>query len=217
MIDIIYEDNHLLVVNKPCNVPVQSDDSKDNDLLTILKQYLKRKYHKPGNVYLGLVQRLDRPVSGIMVFAKTSKAASRLSAQIRSQTMQKEYQAIVMGKLKTSDTFEDYLLKDPNTNMTRVDPKGKYAKLSYELMAYQANMSLVKIKLATGRSHQIRVQFATRGYPLYGDMRYNHKAQAGEQIALCATSLAFDHPTTKEHLTFTIEVPKTYPWTIYKA
>lgn len=209
---IIYEDNHLLVVLKPINIPVQEDDSKDLDMLT----YLKEKYNKPGNVYLGLVHRLDRPVSGIMVFAKTSKAASRLSEQIRNHTFKKEYMAVLCGKTPKKDILVDKLLKNPKTNTTVVSEKGKEAILSYELIEYKNNYSLVKINLETGRSHQIRVQFSSRGYPLYGDQRYNKKALPKQQIALFANRLEFIHPVTKEKLFFEEELPNFEPWNIFK-
>ena len=214
---ILYEDNHILVVVKPVNVPVCEDDSKDEDLLNILKKYLKEKYNKPGNVYLGLVHRLDRPVSGVMVFAKTSKAASRLSEQIRRKEFKKEYTAVVMGKIAVSGQYEDKLLKNSKTNITQVDEKGKLSILEYELLKYdqKSDYSLVKINLKTGRSHQIRVQFAQRKHYLYGDQRYNPYAKVGEQIALCATKLSFLHPTTKEQLTFKISLPDSYPWNIF--
>lgn len=213
---IIYEDNHLLVVLKPINIPVQEDDSKDLDMLTYLKKYLKEKYNKPGNVYLGLVHRLDRPVSGIMVFAKTSKAASRLSEQIRNHTFKKEYMAVLCGKTPKKDILVDKLLKNPKTNTTVVSEKGKEAILSYELIEYKNNYSLVKINLETGRSHQIRVQFSSRGYPLYGDQRYNKKALSKQQIALFANRLEFIHPVTKEKLFFEEELPNFEPWNIFK-
>lgn len=213
---IIYEDNHLLVVLKPINIPVQEDDSKDLDMLTYLKKYLKEKYNKPGNVYLGLVHRLDRPVSGIMVFAKTSKAASRLSEQIRNHTLKKEYMAVLCGKTPKKDILVDKLLKNPKTNTTVVSEKGKEAILSYELIEYKNNYSLVKINLETGRSHQIRVQFSSRGYPLYGDQRYNKKALPKQQIALFANRLEFIHPVTKEKLFFEEELPNFEPWNIFK-
>ena len=215
MIKVIYEDNHLLVVVKPVNVPVQEDESRDLDFLTMLKNYIKEKYNKPGNVYLGLVHRLDRPVGGIMVFAKTSKCASRLSEQIRNHQMKKEYQAVVLNQLPSNGTFIDKLLKDNNKNIVRIDEKGKEAILEYELMNYKNNMSLVKINLKTGRSHQIRVQFASRNYLLYGDQKYNSNSKVGEQIALYATSLSFFHPVTKELLTFTTELPDKHPWNIF--
>ena len=213
---IIYEDNHLLVVLKPINIPVQEDDSKDLDMLTYLKKYLKEKYNKPGNVYLGLVHRLDRPVSGIMVFDKTSKAASRLSEQIRNHTFKKEYMAVLCGKTPKKDILVDKLLKNPKTNTTVVSEKGKEAILSYELIKYKNNYSLVKINLETGRSHQIRVQFSSRGYPLYGDQRYNKKALPKQQIALFANRLEFIHPVTKEKLFFEEELPNFEPWNIFK-
>lgn len=216
MIKILYEDNHVLVVLKPINVPVQEDSSKDEDLLSLLKSYLKEKYQKPGNVYLGLVHRLDRPVSGVMVFAKTSKAASRLSEQVRNQQLKKEYHAVVIGNnLKPKDTLKDFLLKDEKTNTTYVNENGKEAILDYEIAKTAKNMSLVRISLKTGRSHQIRVQFSSRGYPLYGDQRYNKNSKPKEQIALFASSLSFYHPITKELLTFKEDLPQTYPWNIF--
>ena len=217
MINIIYEDNHLLVVEKKPNVLVQADNTNDLDLLTILKRYLKEKYNKPGNVYLGLVHRLDRPVGGVMVFAKTSKAASRLSEQVRTHQIKKEYQAVLCGKAKEKDNLQDYLLKDEKTNMVKVDDNGKFAELDYQLIKYCDNLSLVKINLKTGRSHQIRVQFSSRNLPLWGDQRYNKNAKFGEQIALYATGLSFYHPVTKELLNFKINTPDEYPWNIFKV
>ncbi|MFR2585005.1 MAG: RluA family pseudouridine synthase [Bacilli bacterium] len=214
MIDIIYEDNHLLVVNKPINIPVQADSSKDQDLLTLLKKQLKEKYQKPGNVYLGLVHRLDRPVGGIMVFAKTSKAASRLSEQIRNSTLKKTYLAVVQGKVLNSDTFKDKLEKDQKTNIVKISPIGKQAELSYELLEYKDNLSLVKINLKTGRSHQIRVQFSSRNHPLYGDQKYNPNTPK-DQIALFAHRLEFIHPTTKEVVKFELPKPNRYPFNIF--
>lgn len=216
MINILYEDNHLLVVEKNINIPVCEDESKDLDLLTILKQYIKEKYNKPGNVYLGLVHRLDRPVGGIMVFAKTSKAASRLSEQVRSHTLKKEYHAVVLGKVNKHDILKDKLLKDTKTNITKVDINGKDAILEYDLVDYKDNYSLVKINLKTGRSHQIRVQFSSRNHPLYGDQRYNKESKVGEQIALFASSLEFVHPVSKEVLKFSLPLPNRYPFNIFK-
>ena len=201
MIKIIYEDNHLLVVEKPCNMLVQKDDTNDEDLLSLLKNYLKNKDQKPGNVYLGLVHRLDRPVGGVMVFAKTSKAASRLSDMIRTHDFTKVYYAVVVGRMDPKDVWEDYLLKLDN-NKTVIDPSGKYSKLDYELLEYKNGLSLVKINLHTGRSHQIRVQFSSRNHPLWGDQKYNATAVKREQIALWAVSLSFKHPVTKEIMNF---------------
>jgi len=216
MINILYEDNHLLVVEKKPNIPVQLDDSNDEDLLSILKKYLKEKYQKPGNVYLGLVHRLDRPVGGVMVFAKTCKASSRLSKQIRNQVFEKEYFAVLEGNIvQEKGILKDKLLKNSKTNTTKVDKNGKEAVLEYELVSSKNNLSLVKVNLITGRSHQIRVQFSSRGYPLYGDQRYNKNAKK-VQIALYATKLAFYHPITNEKLTFEIKIPNRYPFTIFK-
>lgn len=216
MIKIIYEDNHILVVEKPVNMLVQADDTQDMDLLTLLKEDLKKRYNKPGNVYLGLVHRLDRPVGGVMVFARTSKAASRLSEQIRTNSIKKTYRAIIMGiPNKKEDIFKDKLLKDPKTNMVIVSDKGKDSELSYKVLKTKDKMSLVEINLKTGRSHQIRVQFASRGLPLYGDQRYNKNAVVGEQIALFATKLEFIHPVTKEAMSFTSVPNNVYPWDIF--
>ena len=216
MINIIYEDNHLLVVEKPINIPVQLDDSNDLDFLTMLKEFIKKRDDKPGNVYLGLVHRLDRPVGGIMVFAKTSKCASRLSDQIRERILKKTYYAVVEGKLEKRGTFKDYLLKDAKTNTVKIDNSGKEAVLDYELINYKNNLSLVKINLKTGRSHQIRVQFSSRNHALYGDQKYNKSAKVGEQIALFSKQLEFYHPTTKEFLKFSLDLKNTYPWNLFE-
>jgi 23S rRNA pseudouridine1911/1915/1917 synthase len=215
MINIIYEDNHLLVVEKPVNVPVQEDNSHDLDFLRMLKDYIKKRDNKPGNVYLGLIHRLDRPVGGVMVFAKTSKCASRLSEQVRTRTFKKTYYAVVLGKLDDKGTFKDYLLKDTKANIVKVDKNGKEAILDYTLLDYKDKLSLAKINLKTGRSHQIRVQFSSRGHALYGDNKYNKEAKAGEQIALFAKSLELIHPTTKEVMKFSLELKNKYPWNIF--
>ena len=218
-INILYEDNHLLVVTKPANMPVCQDESKDKDLLSILKEYIKVKYNKPGNVYLGLIHRLDRPVRGIMVFAKTSKAAERLSKQIQNKNFHKIYYAILCGIPKKEDTLIDYLYKDESTNTSYVTTKdkGKISMLEYKLIKTVDNLSLVKINLLTGRSHQIRVQFSSRNTPLYGDHKYNKNIKKDDKsnIALIATHLSFYHPTTKELLNFEIDLPKEYPYNLF--
>lgn len=215
MINVLYEDNHLLVVEKPINVPVQEDSSKDLDLLSMMKNYIKEKYNRPGNVYLGLVHRLDRPVGGVMVFAKTSKSASRLSEQIRNHSFKKEYLALVEGKLDGSGTYKDYLLKDEKNNLVRVDSNGKESILNFSTIDFKYNLSLVKIELITGRSHQIRVQFSSHNHPLYGDQKYNKNSKVGEQIALFAYKLSFYHPVTKEIMTFKLNIPKRKPWNLF--
>ena len=221
-LNVIYEDNHILVVEKPCNVASQGDETGDKDLLTMCKEYLKEKYNKPGNVYCGLVHRLDRPVGGIMVFAKTSKAASRLSDAIRTNNFQKTYLAVVYdnnNSLKEKDSFEDYMIKNEalNKSMTCSKEKhgAKFAKLEYELLESCGDetspLRLVKIHLKTGRHHQIRVQFSTRGYPLYGDQKYG-TGPKGEQIALWAYKLEFKHPTKDEIMTFELKPQKEGIW-----
>ena len=215
-VNVIYEDNHLLVVEKPINVPVQEDNSKDKDMLTILKEYLKLKYNKPGNVYLGLVHRLDRPVGGVMVFAKTSKCASRLSDQIRLNKFNKIYNAVVEGTVKKEEKLTDYLLKDTKNNIVRVDKNGKESVLYYRKIKTIDNLNLIEIKLETGRSHQIRVQMSHNGNPLFGDQKYNKNSKVGEQLALFAKKLEFYHPITNELLTFEIDLPNRYPFSIFK-
>ena len=205
---VIYEDNHILVVEKPPNIPSQSDKTNDIDMLTICKKYIKEKYNKPGNVYLGLVHRLDRPVGGIMVFAKTSKAASRLSNQVREKVFKKKYLAVVDGKLENKiGVLEDYLYKDERNNISKVVNKNKknakYAKLEYKLIVYDEvkNLSLLLINLYTGRHHQIRVQLSNFGHSIFGDQKYGTRGK-GKQIALWAYELEIEHPITKEKMIF---------------
>lgn len=223
-IPILYEDNHLLIVTKPVNVPVQEDRSGDPDLLNVLKQDLKVRYNKPGNVFLALVHRLDRPVGGVMVFAKTSKAASRLSDVIRRKKLGRTYLATIRGRpTQQQDTLEHYLLKDTRKNIVRIvspDTEGaKKAILDYELIASNNadDLSLVKIKLHTGRSHQIRVQMAAIGCPLYGDQRYGqHVNKPGQQIALWAHQLSLPHPTRDELIAEMCVPPLEYPWDLWE-
>lgn len=215
-LEILYEDNHIIVVVKPFNILSQSDDTKDIDMLTLIKSYLKEKYNKPGNVYLGLVHRLDRPVGGIMVFAKTSKCASRLSEQIRTKKFKKVYNAVCVGKIDDSGKLVDYLLKDRKKNIVKVDNSGKECILYYKRLNYKNNLSLVEINLETGRSHQIRVQLSNYGYPLYGDQKYNKNSKVGEQIALFAKSIEFYHPVSNEKLHFEIDLPNREPFLYFK-
>lgn len=216
-INIIFEDNHLLVVEKPVNMPVCEDDSRDLDLLTYLKQYIKDKYQKPGNVYLGLVHRLDRPVGGVIVFAKTSKAANRLSKQVVEHRLDKTYLAVVCGKVPLSGKYIDYLVKDKSKNQSYVTDKehGKEARLSYKRLDYKEGFSLVEVYLETGRSHQIRVQFSSRGFPLVGDAKYNKMHDGKTSVALFARKLSFYHPVTKEKISFQLDKPKRYPFNVF--
>ena len=223
MIKVIYEDNHLLVVEKPVNVLSQGDDTNDKDMVNLLKDYIKVKYNKPGNVFIGLIHRLDRPVGGIMVFAKTSKAASRLSEQVRNKSFKKTYRAVLNGNMrKDSDTLKDYLYKNKKTNMVSVVNKNhkdaKDAELSYETIAKNGKFSMVQVDLKTGRPHQIRVQFSSRKHPLFGDQRYGQNLnKVGQQIALWSYKIEIDHPTTKERMEFVCDTPNEYPWNIFNV
>ena len=205
-IRVLYEDNHLLVVEKPMNVPVQADASGDEDLLTTCKGYIKERYHKPGEVYLGLVHRLDRPVGGVVVFARTSKAAARLTEQFSAHKARKRYAAVVEGHAPGEGRLSDWLLKNESTNTTAVvkegTPGAKLAKLSFRTLAREEGLSLLDVDLQTGRPHQIRVQLSHMGCPIRGDQRYNPDARVGEQIRLWAYALTILHPTLKEPMTF---------------
>lgn len=220
---VIYEDNHIIVVEKPANIPSQGDKTGDLDMLTIIKAYLKEKYNKPGNVYLGLVHRLDRPVGGVMVFAKTSKAASRLSEQVREKVFKKKYLVIVNGKFKEKKgTLKDYLLKNERLNKSRVVEEGtknsKYAELDYEVLKYdkEQNLSLLKIDLHTGRHHQIRVQLSSRDHSIYGDAKYNGRGSA-RQLYLWAYELTIQNVISKEEMTFTAIPEKEKAWKILEG
>lgn len=209
-LNILYEDNHIIVVEKEPNILVQSDSTNDLDMVTLIKKYLKDKYNKPGNVYLGLVHRLDRPVGGVMLFAKTSKAASRLSEDFRLNKIKRTYVALVHGKVKESDILVDYLIKDEKTNTSRIFKDGKEAILEYKLLNYKDNFSLIEVNLKTGRHHQIRVQLSNIGNPIYGDQRYG-KDKIGIQIHLYSVELEFIHPVTKQKMKF-----NNYPDWYYK-
>ncbi len=214
MINIIYEDNHLLVVEKPSGILSQADYTNDMDMLTILKKYLKEKYHKPGNVYLGLVHRLDRMTSGIMVFAKTSKAASRLCDQISNKEFIKKYYAVVKGNIPNNGTLIDYLYKDEVEIKSYVtdEKNGKLAVLDYKKVSYFNNNSLISITLKTGRHHQIRVQFANYGHPLIGDSLYN--SQAKGKLMLHAYYISFIHPISGMRVSFEC-MPSDKRWVKY--
>lgn len=217
-IKILYEDNHLLIVEKPVNMLVQADKTQDEDLLTVLKKYIKEAYNKPGAVFLSLVHRLDRPVGGAIVYAKTSKAAGRLSDQLRRKVIKREYLGVVRGTVeKMEGRLENYLLKDNRKNEVTIVGKNKEgskkAVLNYIKLSNKDNMSLLKVKLETGRSHQIRVQLAGLGYPLYGDQKYGANVnKVGEQIALWSHKLIFKHPTKDETIEVTSLPPKKEPW-----
>lgn len=220
-IPILYEDNHLLVIDKPAGVLSQEDKSGAPDVLTLCKEWLKDKYDKPGNVFLGLVHRLDQPVSGLMVLAKTSKAASRLSEQMRNHAINKTYWALVYGITPETGTLVHHLSKDKKTNTVQAFNSQKSftkeAKLSFTTLKQNAHFSLVEVELITGRPHQIRVQFSKSGFPLWGDYRYGEKeGKQGKELALKAVKLDFLHPTTKEKMSFNTLPPRQkQPWNFF--
>ncbi len=209
-LNVLYEDNHVIVVEKKPDILSQSDITGDKDLLTMVKEYIKEKYNKPGNVYIGLVHRLDRVVGGIMVFARTSKAAKRLNEQIKNNIIKKTYLVLVDGIIENKKgLLVNYLFKDEKTGKSRVVDEsfkgGKLSKLEYEVVCYIEDKSLLKVNLITGRHHQIRLQFANINHPIYGDQRYGKKNS--EKIHLYAYKLEFNHPVTKEKLAFKL-LPK---------
>ena len=220
MLDVLYEDNHCLVVCKPAGLLSQADVTGDLSLVDLVKQDLNDRFNKPGNVYLGLIHRLDRPVSGVVLLARTSKAADRLSAQFRSGTIQKTYWAWVEGKFNEAEgEWVDHLLKDAGRNVVETveaDEGGKEARLHVRLIAQASRTSLVELKPHTGRSHQLRVQLASRGWPIVGDKKYGASrsffaTDGGPRIALHAYSLVFKHPITQQSIEVTAPIPGDWP------
>ena len=201
-LNVLYEDQHIIVVVKPSGILSQEDSTKDPDMLTLIKDYIKIKENKPGNVFLGLVHRLDRMTSGIMVFAKRSKAAAKLQKQIEEKNFKKSYLALVEGKINNNGHLENYLSKNEKEVKSYITNKnqGKFASLDYELVSYENNNSLVKVYLHTGRHHQIRVQMAGINHPLVGDNLYGSKIKTN--LKLHAYKLEFLHPMTNEKLIF---------------
>ena len=222
-IEILYEDNHLLVVNKPAGQLVQGDRTGDPSLLNDLKKYVGKKYNKPGKVFLGLVHRLDRPVSGVILFARTSKALTRLNDQFQTRQVQKTYWAIVNKLPDPQDnTLVHWLKKDSEKNKvtahTHLVDGTKRAELSYRLLGAQNNNFLLEVSPVTGRPHQIRVQLAKIGCPIMGDLKYGSKgANEDGNISLHAKALAFEHPVRKEKMAITATVPAIYPWNLFSA
>lgn len=218
-LDILYEDNHCLALNKPAGWPTAHFDGKDETVDRLVKTYLKEKYDKPGNVFLGVVHRLDKPVSGSLLFARTSKAAARLSEQFREGGVEKCYWAVVEQQAKgtpwaTADagSLEDWLKKDePKMRVEVVEPEtngAQFARLLFQVRARHKGLIWLELRPHTGRKHQLRVQLASRGAPIYGDMKYGSDHAFGHAIGLHARSLTFLHPTTKEPITVNSEVPK---------
>ena len=218
-IPIIYEDNHILVVVKPFNVPSQEDATKDLDMLTLLKEYLREKYDKKGNVFLGLVHRLDRPTGGVMIFAKTTKAAQRLFDSIAEGDFEKKYLAVLADTpTEKHGRLHNYLAKDEAKNIVSVVPMGvkgaKEAALDYKVLEKKGKTCLVEIQLYTGRSHQIRVQTAHIGCPVVGDAKYAGKKYVkSDNLALWSTEIRVTHPTKKEVMVFRAFPDDTaFPW-----
>ena len=217
-LNILFEDNHLIIVNKPAGMPVQSDISGDKPLRDFVMDYIKKKYDKPGNVYVGLVHRLDRPTSGVVIFTKTSKALSRLNENFRNKDLQKTYWAIVKNPLpKNEDTLTHYLVRYPSKNISKAFEKevknSKKAILHYRILQSFDHYSLVEIDLETGRHHQIRAQFATIGCPIRGDLKYGSKRPNNDgNINLHARKIQIKHPVKDEILTITAPLPDEVMW-----
>ena len=218
-VKVLYEDNHIIVAFKPAGVLSQGDGSSSPDMLTILKAYIKEKYEKPGDVYLGLVHRLDRPVSGVMVFARTSKAASRLSEQIRNRKVEKIYRCVVCGNLEGEGRLENYIRKDENSNtvtVTDCEKTGyKASYLDYKSLACKEGLTMAEVRLGTGRSHQIRAQMAHSGHPIIGDQKYGSPDKRCKDIALEAFRLSFEHPVKRDFITFEAPLPGGFPWSLF--
>lgn len=218
---ILHEDNHIIVALKPQNVPSCEDASKDPDMLSILKEYIKEKYDKKGNVYLGLVHRLDRPTGGVMVFAKSSKAAARLSEQMKAGDFEKRYYAVLVGEPREKKaTLTHYMKKNAVNNMVYVcaptESGAKFAELEYNILTEKSGLSLADVRLHTGRSHQIRVQMNAIGCPVYGDMRYGGEKAKKGYLALWAYYLSFTHPVSKERMVFRVQPPEdVMPWKLF--
>ena len=217
---ILFEDNHVIVAVKKPNQLTQSDATGDESLLDQIKSYVKETYNKPGEAYIGLVHRMDRPVGGLLVFARTSKAASRLSEQVRVHELNRQYVCVVEGDAPDQFTYVDYLMKDEENNRVSVIPsyrkaEGKEAILHGRTIARRNGLSLVAIQLETGRAHQIRVQMQHHGYPLWGDNRYGN-GKRGQQIALWGFRLSFAHPISKEQMLFMAPTPEAKPWLFFE-
>ena len=211
-IEVLFVDNHLLVVRKPAGLLTQADRTGDPSLLDLCREYVKQHFNKPGNVFLGLVHRLDRPVSGVMVLARTSKAAARLSTQFRTRQVRKIYWALVQGTVPPHGTLVDQIVRHGVTSHVTRGGKGARAELDFRRLACWQDMSWVEVVLGTGRHHQIRVQFAHYGHPVVGDLRYGATQRfTRHALALHARALTLTHPTHLTRLTFTAEPEECWP------
>lgn len=215
---IIFEDAHLLIIDKPHDVLSQEDHTGDADVLSLCKRYLNRKSDKKSN-YLGLLHRLDRPVGGLMMLAKTPQAAKNISKQMRDRLVQKTYQAVVQGTPPPNGVLTHYLLKDKQTNIVKTvsenEKKAKRAVLSFSKLDQKKELALLSIHLQTGRPHQIRVQLATEGLPIWGDYKYGKEQPDGRTMALRATELIFNHPANKKEMRYKLTPPVEYPWNVF--
>jgi 23S rRNA pseudouridine1911/1915/1917 synthase len=223
MLNILYEDNHLLVINKPCGILVQGDETGDEPLVEMAKAFIKQKYQKPGEVFLGVVHRLDRPVSGVVVFARTSKALERMNELFRNKETKKTYLALVTTRPpKDTDTLIHWLEKDEKRNKTtayiRESAKGQRSELTYQLKGHSSGKFLLEVNPVTGRPHQIRVQLATMGCPILGDLKYGAAAPLpNASIALHAHKLEFIHPVKKERIEIVADLPPTNHWKTFPS
>ncbi len=214
-LDILYEDNHLLAVNKPAGLPTMGVAVHAASVITLAKQYIKRRYHKPGNVYLGIMSRLDAGSSGVVLLARTSKAAARLTEQFRTRTVQKTYWAIVSGKIEPAEAeLVDWVAKDDVRQRMVIaapaDPGAKEARLRYRRVRAVGRGALVEVELLTGRKHQIRLQMAARGFPLLGEQKYGVGLPFGPGIALHARRLVVDHPVRHEPIEISAPAPASW-------
>jgi 23S rRNA pseudouridine1911/1915/1917 synthase len=218
MLDVLFEDNHCLAINKPAGLLAQGDETGESSLVDVAREYLREKYAKPGNVFVGLVHRLDRPTSGVVLLARTSKGAERLSRQFREGTVRKVYRAVVEGVPDAeAGEWEDQLLKDEARNVVQVVERGgQQARLSYLVIERQGAFSTVELVPTTGRSHQLRVQLASRGLPIVGDKKYGARStllalDGRPRVALHAFEVTFTHPTRPEAITVTAPLPRDWP------
>ena len=214
-LDVLYEDNHLLVVNKPAMLPTMGVAADKPSLLTVAKDYIAQKYNKPGNVYLGVVSRLDAPVTGVLLIARTSKAAARLTEQFRERVVEKSYWAVLEGAVEPRQgVLEDWVRKDERHRRMHIaaeNVKGaQHARLSYEVVRRLDEATWAEIQLETGRKHQIRLQWGSRDFPVWGDRKYGSRRALAEGIALHSRRLVVKHPTRDERLEFVAPLPATW-------
>lgn len=221
-IEILYEDNHLIAVNKPAGILIQGDKTGDETLADLVKAYIKKQYNKPGEVFLGVTHRLDRPVSGVCIFARTSKALERMNEKFRNREMKKTYWALVKTRPHNDGgKLVHYLTKDHDKNKSKASlsqkPNSKKAELEYELLGELSGYSLLQVNPLTGRPHQIRVQLSTAIGPIVGDVKYGYKEMLKDgNICLHARELSFEHPVKKEPTVITADTPRTQIWDIFR-